>query len=56
VGHDYLLRVLDPGGFFYTNVFDHWSGDVNQRTICAFVGNMATKPATGNRPCARAAE
>ena len=37
-GADYLLRVLDPGGFFYTNVFDHWSGDVGQRTICAFVG------------------
>ena len=37
-GADYLLRVLDPVGFFYTNVFDHWSGDVGQRTICAFVG------------------
>jgi hypothetical protein len=37
-GADYLLRVLDPTGFFYTNVFDHWSGDVNQRQICAFKG------------------
>lgn len=37
-GADYLLRVLDPAGFFYTNVFDHWSGDVNQRQICAFKG------------------
>jgi hypothetical protein len=37
-GADYLLRVLDPTGFFYTNVFDHWSGDVNQRQICGLVG------------------
>jgi hypothetical protein len=37
-GADYLLRVLDPVGYFYINVFDHWSGDVGQRTICAFVG------------------
>jgi len=37
-GADYLLRVLDPAGFFYTNVFDHWSGDVSQRQICAIVG------------------
>ena len=32
-GADYLLRVLDPVGYFYTNVFDHWSGDVGQRVI-----------------------
>lgn len=37
-GADYLLRVLDPAGYFYTNVFDHWSGDPNQRVICAIVG------------------
>jgi hypothetical protein len=37
-GADYLLRVLDPTGYFYTTVFDNWSGDVNQRQICAFTG------------------
>lgn len=37
-GADYLLRVLDPGGFFYINVFDGWSGDVSARRICAFTG------------------
>ena len=37
-GADYLLRVLDPAGYFYTTVFDGWSGDVNQRQICAFSG------------------
>ena len=37
-GADYLLRVLDPAGYFYTNVFDHWSGDMGAREICAVVG------------------
>jgi hypothetical protein len=37
-GADYLLRVLDPTGYFYTTVFDGWSGDVNQRQVCAFTG------------------
>jgi hypothetical protein len=37
-GADYLLRVLDPTGFFYTNVFDHWSGNLGAREICAIVG------------------
>ena len=44
-GADYLLRVLDPVGYFYINVFDHWSGDVNQRTICAFVGESGGETA-----------
>ncbi len=44
-GADYLLRVLDPAGFFYTNVFDHWSGDVNQRQICAIVGQSGSTTA-----------
>ena len=44
-GADYLLRVLDPAGYFYTNVFDHWSGDVGQRQICAFVGESGTETA-----------
>ena len=44
-GADYLLRVLDPVGYFYTNVFDHWSGDVGQRVICAFVGEYGAETA-----------
>ena len=44
-GADYLLRVLDPIGYFYINVFDHWSGDVGQRTICAFVGQYGAETA-----------
>ena len=44
-GADYLLRVLDPTGYFYTNVFDHWSGDVNQRQICAIVGESGAATA-----------
>lgn len=37
-GADYLLRVLDPAGFFYINVFDNWSGITGDRKICAFEG------------------
>lgn len=37
-GADYLLRVLDPTGFFYMTVFDNWSGNLGQRQICAFEG------------------
>ena len=37
-GADYLLRVLAPEGFFYTTVFDHWSGNMGARQICAFSG------------------
>lgn len=37
-GADYLLRVLDPEGFFYITVFDNWSGDLGARGICAFEG------------------
>jgi hypothetical protein len=44
-GADYLLRVLDPAGYFYINVFDGWSGDVGQRQICAFTGQYGAKTA-----------
>jgi len=37
-GADYLLRVLDPQGFFYMTVFDQWTGEVENRQICAFEG------------------
>jgi hypothetical protein len=42
-GADYLLRVLDPEGYFYINVFDGWSGDMGARTICAFEGAKGVK-------------
>jgi len=36
-GADYLLRVQDPAGYFYINVFNaQWSG---ARSICAWIGN-----------------
>jgi hypothetical protein len=41
-GADYLLRVLDPTGFFYTNVFDGWSGEIGARQICSFEGSAGT--------------
>jgi hypothetical protein len=44
-GADYLLRVLDPAGYFYSNVFDGWSGNVGARTICAFVGQYGSETA-----------
>lgn len=37
-GADFLLRMLDPAGYFYTTVFDNWSGNLGQRQICAFSG------------------
>ena len=42
-GADYLLRVLDPEGYFYVSVFDGWSGDPGQRGICAVVGQSGSK-------------
>ncbi|MBN2342087.1 MAG: glycoside hydrolase family 9 protein [Deltaproteobacteria bacterium] len=41
-GADYLVRVLDTAGYFYINVFDHWSGDMYQRRICAFETKSGT--------------
>lgn len=36
-GADYLLRVQDPAGYFYINVFNEgWSG---ARTICTWIGD-----------------
>jgi hypothetical protein len=49
-GADYLLRVLDPAGYFYTTVFDHWSGEVGAREICAIVGESGA--ATADYPSA----
>ncbi|NLB64481.1 MAG: hypothetical protein GX801_10335, partial [Fibrobacter sp.] len=41
-GADYLTRILDPEGYFYTNIFDNWTGLLNQREICAFEGSKDT--------------
>ncbi len=35
-GADYLVRILDPDGYFYINIFDNWTGDLEQRNICAY--------------------
>ncbi len=35
-GADYLVRILDPEGYFYINIFDNWTGDLEQRNICAY--------------------
>lgn len=37
-GADWLVRMYDKEGYFYLNVFDNWSWDVNKRSICAYVG------------------
>lgn len=42
-GADYLVRVLDPDGYFYINVFDTWTGELDQRSICAFRDSEGTK-------------
>lgn len=35
-GADFLVRMQDEIGFFYTTVFDKWSKDTEQREICAY--------------------
>jgi len=35
-GADFLVRMQDPSGYFYTAVFDVWSHDPARRTICSF--------------------
>src|SRR5690606_37781595 len=44
-GADYLVRVLDDGGYFYITVFDGWSGKLDEREICAFSGSDGVKSA-----------
>jgi hypothetical protein len=40
---DYLVRVQSSEGFFYTNVFDVWSGDLARRSICSIESGTGTK-------------
>ncbi len=35
-GADFLVRMQDPEGYFYTTVFDRWSWDIEERRICAY--------------------
>lgn len=35
-GADWLVRMQDPEGYFYTTVFDVWSKDLSKRTISAY--------------------
>jgi hypothetical protein len=35
-GADFLVRMQDPEGYFYTAVFDGWSHDPRRRLICSF--------------------
>ena len=41
-GADFLIRMLDPAGYFYITVFDGWSGSVGNRYITAFEGMGGT--------------
>jgi len=35
-GADFLVRMQDPEGYFYTIVFDTWTKDETKREICAY--------------------
>jgi len=37
-GADFVVRMQDPSGYFYTSVFDGCSKDPGQREICSFKG------------------
>jgi len=37
-GADFLVRMQDPGGYFYSSVMDGCSGDPAQREICGYKG------------------
>jgi len=43
-GADYLVRSLDPSGYFYITVFDGWNVD-SARNICAFTGSNGVRSA-----------
>lgn len=35
-GADFLVRMQDPAGYFYTTVHDIWTHEPRERTICSF--------------------
>jgi len=41
-GADFLVRMQDPAGYFYTNVFDGWD-TAKTKEICAFSTSAGTK-------------
>jgi hypothetical protein len=42
-GADWLVRMQDPEGYFYTTVFDQWTHDPAQREICSFKTQIGNK-------------
>ncbi len=42
-GADFLVRMQDSAGYFYTIVFANWSGDPKKREICAYKGQHGEK-------------
>jgi hypothetical protein len=44
-GADFLVRMQDASGCFYTTVFDRWSKDETQREICAYATQQGHKSA-----------
>lgn len=42
-GADFLMRMQDKEGYFYTNVFANWSSDPTKREICAYEGIVGKK-------------
>ena len=44
-GADFLMRMLDPAGYFYATVFDGWTGYTTNRYIAAFEGSAGTMTA-----------
>lgn len=42
-GADFLERMLDKEGYFYTTVFDTWTQDPEQREICSYKTQLGYK-------------
>ncbi|HEY8876031.1 MAG TPA: glycoside hydrolase family 9 protein [Roseateles sp.] len=41
-GADYLHRILDPEGYFYTTVFDKWGDEKAERMVVGYEGEEGT--------------
>ena len=42
-GADFLVRMQDPKGYFYTIVFANWSGEAKEREICCYEGHKGKR-------------
>lgn len=42
-GAEFLMRMQDKEGYFYTNVFANWTSDASKREICAYEGIAGKK-------------